>query len=193
MRVTAIVEGHGEVEALPILIRRIGLELDPPVAVEVPRPIRQPRSGLLKPQELERVVRLAASKSDRILILIDADEDCPAKLGPELLQRANLARPDRNIRAVVARSEFEAWFLAAAESVAGKRGISADVRAPARPEDIRDAKGWITSRMEGSRTYRETIDQPALAAFFDLQAARSAPSFDKFWRDLASLLQTGPP
>lgn len=64
---------------------------------------------------LEKTVTFAARKvgpSGRILIIIDADDDCPATLGPELLQRVQEARPDRQISVVLAKSEFESWFLA---------------------------------------------------------------------------------
>lgn len=43
--------------------------------------------------------------------------------------------------------------------------------------------------MSGSQHYVATLDQPALAAVMDLAAARRAGSFDKLWRDLASLLR----
>jgi len=32
--------------------------------------------------------------------------------------------------------------------------------------------------------YSETVDQPAFSAVFDLQLARKAPSFDKFYREV---------
>ena len=54
-----------------------------------------------------------AGPNGAILILLDADNDCPAELGIELLRRARLARADRPIRAVLAKTEYEAWFLAA--------------------------------------------------------------------------------
>ncbi len=45
--------------------------------------------------------------------------------------------------------------------------------------------------MPAGRTYRETLDQPAMTSLFDLDEARSAPSFDKLWRDVESLLSIG--
>ena len=52
-----------------------------------------------------------------------------------------------------------------------------------------DAKGMVERhRMEGSRTYRETRDQPALAALFDIEQARRADSFDKCYREIVRLL-----
>ena len=37
--------------------------------------------------------------------------------------------------------------------------------------------------------YRETLHQAAFSAIFDLDTARAAPSFDKMWRDVTSLLE----
>jgi hypothetical protein len=190
-RIIAIVEGHGDQAAVPILLRRAALVVAPDAVFEVPRPVRVPRARLLRPDELERAVELAARQSGPdggILILLDADDDCPAEMSQEILQRATTARPDRSIRVVLAKVEYEAWFLAAAESIAGRRGIAAGTTAPDAPESVSDAKGWITAHMAQGQSYRETLDQPALTAIFDLSAARNAPSFDKLWRDVASLL-----
>ncbi len=42
--------------------------------------------------------------------------------------------------------------------------------------------------MPTGQRYRQTLHQPAFTAIFDLNAARSAPSFDKLWRDVTALL-----
>ena len=99
-------------------------------------------------------------------------------------------RSDRRIRVVLAQREYEAWFLAAADSIAGHRELAGDTTAPADPESVRDAKGWLTSRMPPGRAYRETRDQPALTMMFDLdQAKRGAQSFDKLWRTVVDLMR----
>lgn len=192
-----IVEGHGEIEALPLLIRRVASNIDPAVYPDIRSPLRVSRTKLLRAGELERHVQLAALKSGedgRILILIDADDDCPATLGPQLLQRAQIARPDRHVSVVLAKSEFESWFLAGAEGIAGKRGLPQDLQPPANPELIRDAKGWLKTKMLNG-TYKETRDQPALTNAFDILAARDqsaahfSDSFDKFWRECEILLR----
>jgi hypothetical protein len=106
-----------------------------------------------------------------------------------LLQRARSVNSDANIEVVVAKCEFEAWFLASAESLAGKSGLIPSFRVPKNPEEIRDAKGELTKNMVGSRSYRPTADQPALASVFDLEQARAnADSFDKFWRVVEGIL-----
>jgi hypothetical protein len=86
---------------------------------------------------------------------------------------------------VLAKSEFENWFIAAAESIAGDSGLAPGLSSPSDPESIRDAKGWLQKAMPPGRKYSETIDQPSLASKFDLNAARRAPSFDKLCREIA--------
>ena len=129
-------------EAVPILLRRIAGLVSPDYMVDAPRPIRIGRQKLLKDGELERAVELAAVQAGTdgcILILLDADDECPAELGPGLLQRARTRRPDCAISVVLAKAEYEAWFLAAGDSIAGRRGIAGSVAPPPNPESIRDA------------------------------------------------------
>ncbi len=190
-RIVTIVEGHGEVTALPILLRRIAGTLG--FYVDVARPIRIGRNQIVKPGETERAVELAARRAGPdgcVLILLDADQDCPAELAPELLRRATDARSDRRISVVLAKAEFESWFIAAAESIAGRQGIQDTAKAPANPESISDAKAWLSGHMSSGRSYRSTRDQPGLTTIFDLEAARTAPSFDKLWRDVVRLLES---
>jgi hypothetical protein len=190
--IACIVEGHGEVQAVPIFIRRIAAIVDPTLFVDVKQPLRVSRSKLIRDQELERAVEFAARKTGSqggVLVLVDSDDDCPAKLGPALLKRARKTRSDLPIGLVLAKREFEAWFLAAAESLRGRRGLPDNLSPPPDPESIRDAKKWLRQRMIRGTTYSETLDQPALTAIFDMdQATRSSASFDKCIRDITSLI-----
>ena len=191
-KIACIVEGHGEVEAVPVLVRRISWELYPEITIIVETPIRAPRYLVVKDGELESRIELAAQKiggRGAIFIILDSEENCPANLGPALLQRATQTRNDIPIAVVIAKNEFEGWFLAAAESLRGKRGLKDDIASPNNPEGIRDAKKWLSQRMEDDKTYSETTDQPALAAQFDLQQARQADSFDKCYREIVRLLE----
>lgn len=190
----AIVGGHGEVSAVPILIRRIASEFDPAIVVNVKPVLRVSESRLLKQDELERQVELAARKMrgrGGIFILIDCDWDggCPAQEGPVLVKRAREARPDIPISVVLAKKEYEAWFIAAAESLRGERGLAHDLSCDRAPEDIRGAKEWLSDHMPSGRPYTATIDQPALTAEFDLDLARRADSFDKCYREITELLR----
>jgi hypothetical protein len=191
VRLASIVEGDGECEAIPVLVRRIALTLDPGFVPLVQPVLRVPGSRLVKQGELERTVELAARKlggQGGILIVLDCDDGCPAVDAPALLKRASAARPDFAISVVLAKREYEAWFLAAAESLRGQRGLPADLAAPPDPEAIRDAKGWLADRMPTGLGYSETSDQPALTATFDMTTARQADSFDKCYREITRLL-----
>jgi hypothetical protein len=191
LRVACIVEGHGDSKAVPILVRRIASELNPAWSVTIPTPLRVPRLKLVKQGEIERSVILAASKvgsSGAILVLVDADDDCPAQLGPALLARALAARGDLPIAVVLAKREYESWFLSSAESLRGRRGLAQDLSSPAAPETIRGAKEWLRDRMPTHAKYREVLDQPALTSLFNMQLALRAPSFDKCHREVVRLL-----
>jgi hypothetical protein len=77
-----IVEGHGEVQAVPVLLRRMAEALGVYNAT-VAKPIRCPRQKLVKGGELERVIELAARKvagAGQIIILVDSESDCPSRL-----------------------------------------------------------------------------------------------------------------
>lgn len=193
MQIVPIVEGHGDVQAVPILLRRIA-EQRGAYALEAARPIRCPRYKIVKEHELERVVRLAAVQSDppaAILILLDAETDCPAELGPSLLARARATVPDLPVAVVLAKNEYEAWFLASVETLRGRRGIRKDASPPPDPEEIRGAKESLEDLLEPGRTYSETVDQPALTALMDLHVTRQrSPSFDKLWRETERLIDS---
>jgi hypothetical protein len=191
LKIGCIVEGHGEIEAVPILVRRITQEVYPNLVVQLIPPVRVPKSRLIKQRELERTVEFVArgvGQQGGILILLDSDDECPATLGPGLLARARQVRAGLPIRVILAKREFEAWFLASAESLRGRRGLADNLESPPNPESIRGAKEWLTARMSEGRRYVETLDQPALTASFDLQRARAAASFDKLFRDVLAVI-----
>jgi hypothetical protein len=190
-KLVPIVEGQSEVESVPVLLRRL-LALQSRHDVQVIRPIRTGRYKVVRTGELERACLLALRRiegCDAILILLDADDDCPKALAPDLLRRAQAVCGDTPVAVVLAKREFEAWFLASLDSLRGRRGLAADVVCPANPEEIRDAKGYLTQAMLTGRTYVEVDDQPALAHEFDVQlTAQRCPSFDKLVRDVSTLV-----
>jgi hypothetical protein len=194
VRIAAIVEGDGECEAVPVLVRRIAQDLDPGLVPKV-MPFRIPASRLLKQGEVERAVGLAARKlqgKGGILIVLDCDwpDGCPAREGPALLRRAVAARTDLPVSVVLAKMEYEAWFLAAAESLRGKHNLSTTLDPPPSPETIRGAKEWLSDRMEQGQSYAATADQAALTKSFDMAVARQrADSFDKCYREVSRLLR----
>lgn len=175
MTISSIVEGDGEVAAVPVLLRRLAAHYTPDRHVAVLPPIRVRRERFLRREDdLRRHLLLAGAKCGDggwVLVLLDADDDCPARLGPDLLARARSVLPHRRVSVVLANREYEAWFIASAASLDGHRGFA--VGPPAGdvdPDRPRNAKKWIEERM-ASRAYGETTDQPAFSALIDVEVA----------------------
>jgi len=192
--IVPIVEGHSEVVSVPILLRRILAESGHlELTASIGKPIRVKRNRVVKEGELERDITKATRSRPGcrcVLVLLDADDDCPAELGPDLLKRARAAHSDLHISVVLAKRELEAWFLGSIESLQGNSGIREDASFEGDPERPRDAKGQLSELMEGNRHYLEVVDQPSLTASFDLQACRNrCPSFRKFTQDVESLFK----
>ncbi|MCP4661689.1 MAG: DUF4276 family protein [bacterium] len=192
--IVAIVEGQSEVNSIPVLLRRILHQLGA-YHIEVARPWRVKRNRIVRPGELERAVEQSVRKRDHaaaLLVLLDADDDCPAELGPELLARCRKVTL-LPAAVAIANRELEGWFLGAKESLRGVRGIRSDAAAPSDPESIRGAKERISRNMAGS-SYLEVDDQPALAEQMDLDLAKSrCPSFEWFVREVGRLVsEVGP-
>jgi len=196
VHIASIVEGDGEVEALPVLIRRVVTEIDPGVTPLIARPFRHPAGRVQKSGGLERALSAVAERSPAhaIVVLMDCDDDCPKELGPQMALRAKQARPDLLTAVVLAHREYESWFLAAAESLAGKRRLAPDLVAPATPENIRDAKGWLSQHIQGAGRYSPTQDQAALSQWLDLNRTREkSRSFRKFWKEMEAIAQMAGP
>jgi hypothetical protein len=173
-RVVAIVEGAGEVAALPVLLRRLTDWKMPGTYVDVATPIRVRRDRFLnREEEFARHMLLAAAKCGDdgwILVVLDADDDCPAELALSILNRAQQCVSHRRVSVVLATREYEAWFIAAARSLEGYRGFHLQPDDTPEAETPRDAKGWVARRITG-KSYRETTDQPAFTRHLDLQQA----------------------
>lgn len=192
--IASVVEGEGETSALPVLLRRLMYEaqiwdadIQPPFLVD--------RGRLIRPCGLEAAVEAQARRAPAdhpggILVVIDADDDYPAGLGPSLLARVEAARPDRRTAVVLANREFEAWFLASAPSLGGRAGLAEHLEVPANSETLRDCKGWLTHHhRDGVQYYRPRVDQAALTDVIDLDLARAnSASFDKSCRDITYLI-----
>ncbi len=194
LKIACVVEGFGDVDALPILLKRIVKSIDADVMLDASRaPIRVPRNKIEKPQVIEDAVNAAAKQVGGvggILLLFDADKDCPKKLALNLSKKAKETRSDLPISVVLANREYESWFLASAESLRGKHGLSDTFEAPANIEDKRGAKEWLEKYMPPGSSYKETIHQPLFTREIDIELARqNSPSFNKLYRDLQVMIR----
>ena len=199
--IAPIVEGHTEAKCAELLLQRIwtGL-LRGPERMQVLRPYRGNRDALVHPNradladkikeayaDLSRRLRHDSSGRGLLLLLLDAEEDCPATLAPRLLARAKAARSDADIACVLANRELENWFKAAAASLAGLCGLPNDLSVPANPEKG-SGDSWLTRQIQKQnrhRKYTKPTDAVELAKRMDIPQCRDhSPSFDKLCREL---------
>ena len=174
MKIQPIVEGHGDVAAVPVLLRRL-IAQSGAFDLGVGRPILWKHHHLLRQDSLKKAVRLAKMQGDcaAILVLFEDEDDCPKTLGPKLSDWVRNEAGEVPCAVVLAHREYETWFLAAIESLRGRRGIRLDAEAPPDPEAIRGAKEAIGRQMQKGYTYMETTDQPALSDSLDFREAYS--------------------
>ncbi len=183
--IVPIVEGDGEVEAVPVLLRRL-LQERQAWDVRVARP--RNAGGITKlardERQVERFLRYAATVpgASAILVLVDADSDCPMERALIFATCAEALHLPVPVAVVVAKCEYEAWFLASVEVLAGRRlqtkvghartGIAAGTAFEADPEGVRNAKGLLSRMMPANCAYKETLDQAPLTEAMDLELVR---------------------
>lgn len=187
----SVVEGHSEVQAVPLLIRRIAIEVYGVDGLVVTTPHRVTRSQMVAGDTLRRAVQMQSVRAGcrgGVLVVADAD-DCPVELAGRL--RALVGRQPSKLTVAVAVREFESWFLAAVRSLAGHGAIRPDADYPKDPEIRRDAKGALSNLM--TTTYRETLHRPAFAQLMDLEAGMRSKSFSHLVSSVGYLLEAGSP
>lgn len=190
MKIYPIVEGHGELQAVPVLLRRL-LHKAQCHCVEIGRPIRRTQAQFRSKEEVEKAVRLALLQPDcsAVVILFDGEDDCPKNMAREVRAWAQGAAAGVPCDVVIAYREYETWFLSAVESLRGRCGIGAGAVSPENPESRRDAKGALEEFMPARRAYSETLDQPSMSDAFDMgQAHRRNRSFRKLVKTVGDAL-----
>jgi hypothetical protein len=206
--IVPIVEGRGEVDAVPILLRawlrfgryrNVEVHPDGPVFANGKGSIAAPHDGILG-RGVEHYVRLALLRQpqpDIILVLLDADRDCPRVLAPALLARARtMATAEFPIGVVIANKEYEAWFLAAFASAKFRRALEEQgfhLRQRSLPremdvEAIVDCKARIETLIDVR--YKPAKHQPALTQLlpFTPGMTRRSRSFRELLKELHDLL-----
>lgn len=114
-----IVEGAGDQQALPVLLRKHLSAINRDDVI-LAKPINSKgRGNLTKPGELERFVRLAATEpgSAGVLVLCDSNSDPPEELRQKLNGRCQQVGVGVPAVVCLAVREFENWIVASAETV----------------------------------------------------------------------------
>ena len=167
MKIYPIVEGHAEVDAVPVLVRRLLAEAQC-FGVGVGCPIRRKQAEFRSREPVQAAVRLALLQPEcaAVVLLFDGEDDCPKELAEKVRAWAKEASGRIPCDVVVAYREYETWFMAAVESLRGRYGIRMDAAAPDNPEAKRDAKSALEEFMPTNRAYSETGDQPGMSDVF---------------------------
>src|SRR5205823_13598470 len=79
--------------------------------------------------KLSRRLRHDSSGQGLLLLLLDAETDCPAELAPRLLEAATRVRPDAPIACVMPKRMLENWIVAGASTLAGVNDLPAPLPA----------------------------------------------------------------
>jgi hypothetical protein len=183
--IASVVEGHGDVKALPVLLRRIAGEVYGIHHIEIPPPFRLNRSRMTDSRHMDAAVRTVSARvrdTGGVLVVADADDDCAVELAARLREAA---RPGQ-IEVAVAVREFEAWYLGAVSGLRNHRAVRADATFASDAEAVRDAKGTLSALMVES--YKETLHQAAFAAALDIDHARQLGSFTHLVRCVGRLI-----
>ncbi len=162
-----MVEGHGEVEALPELLRRLAWAAGM-YDMKVQTPVLSSKGKLV-----------AASK---------LATELPAGLHSELSAVVKDHCRPMAAELVVANPEYEVWFASSLSSLRGLHGLSVEAVDVESAESRPECKGILSSVMSSGMRYQETQHQTSLTAQFDLRLAfQNSRSFQKLVKAFGDL------
>jgi Domain of unknown function (DUF4276) len=190
-RVLPIVEGHGELAAVPLLLRRL-LDRQGRNDVVVDRAQRRGEWPIAK-REFDRYYRAALNECQKIIWILDYDCNECVDFQVDAAWAISRAREldDRGTLAMCfVVMEFESLFLWEERPLRHVfPNMKRDARLPDDPEGVRDAKGCISAMLPTGYMYKPTTHQARLTAVVDLEllASRSR-SFQRLESGLRSLL-----
>ncbi len=187
-RPVLIVEGQGDTEAVPRLLRDFchahGIyDFNPQ-----PRPLRNVEiRKLARAGELERYVDYALRQEgdgDSVLLVLDCEDFDPDEIRNQFLCRINAREPQKPVEVVLLKAEFESLFLPCLPLIAerypdyGWDQSKLEIRGNC--ERFRNAKGVISDAMN-MRAYKETRDQVKFLSAIDYSILRQrSASFCRF-------------
>jgi Domain of unknown function (DUF4276) len=191
-RIVLFVEGEGEAEAVPQLVKHLLTEQsawDAVILDEHPFRVGEVNK-IVKEDYREWTRKLSASLKRRnvggVLLILDGDIKrvggdtfCAAAVARSLAKVARSVGAGSifSVATVFARQEYESWLIAGIESYTGKtfpdgRKVKEHVTVPEGDVEAspRDAKGWLNKAIDGG--YKPTRDQATLTEWLDPQAVR---------------------
>lgn len=190
-RLLPIVEGHGEIPAVPILIRNILAAQ----GIHDVQPLSAWRHGEYPSvtKNFDNLFLAAIKEKAPILWVMDFDSKdyaCPVQEAQCLLTRAAALRPGWPLKIAFLVREYETLFLI---DEAATRKVFPDIPAkklfPENPENIRGAKEWLSkARPSPGSAYKETVHQAKITAQLNLELLRArSPDFAHLERAIVEL------
>lgn len=201
-RPVLIVEGPGDVAAVPRLLRSIAYDHEVYDFNCCPNPITgQNLPKLSVNGVIEKFTGYALSRDDgdSVLICVDTDGQCPKTAAEDFVRRLNSTYITKKVGVCFFHCEFESLFITCLDAIATAHGEcgwhmdgwTEDVQS----ETIKGAKGYLTRCMKKGRAYKEIRDQVRFTAALDSnrlrQRSRAFRHLEKTWRWLAGLDGTG--
>jgi hypothetical protein len=212
-RIICIVEGDGELTAVPTLVDRILRHLRRHRRLHADHTrVLNARCGdrITQPHNPDRqlgieffVQRAAREKPAGILVVVDAEDRCRERaeagvepLGPHLHARAVTVAGSIPVAVVVANRMFETWLLADFHSLRARQHLPKTATFPDWRAPEADGAGKPHLREVLGGRYQETVDQGRLASKVSLPLRRGirqrAPSFHKLYRDVDRISRRAP-
>ena len=192
--IVPVVEGAGDAAAFPALLVRIlqkRYNRHDVFVAQGPAKVVKANGRPNLVTKLEKFLQYAQNKPEcgAILVLVDADIDCPVEFAEQLSQRSRQIGIRYPVQIVCARRAYESWFLASLDTIKGLYGISNTAALAGNAEDVPNPKQWISDQMPRGQAYKETIHQASLSRAIDLDMAYgNARSFRRLCHAVEQLL-----
>jgi len=194
-KIVPIVEGPGEVGAVPVLLRRFQAECRR-WDFEIERPKNaHGRGNLTKEGGLERFLQHASHVQNCrvILVIMDSEDECPKDIGTNFVERALSLNMLPAIFFVFPKRNFESWFAASLPTLRGLRaGASFDGDV-----ENRGGKAILNEWMPPGRIYKETMDQAPMTKYMNFglirPRSRSFRRMENAFREIREIVDHPPP
>lgn len=195
IRILPIVEGDGDLKAVPVLLRKL-VEFHGLHETQILAPHKRGELPKLAAR-FEDYFRMALKENAGILLVLDFDCDycdCPFQEAEKLYQRAKDIRRDWPFKIAFLAKEFEGLFLVEKQAAAKVLGLSPDTAFPDNPETIRDAKGWLSKALPKGSAYKPTVHQAKITSQLDFEKLReTSQNFRHLENALLYLAQANSP
>lgn len=206
--IAPIVEGQTESTSLERILQRIWQEiLQRPNRLSVIQPNRGTRTQLISNQsddlarriqqcqiQLQEKHRRQPDASRSILLMLDADDDCPVQIASQLRDRMQrIARPEVLCLCVIPHRMFENWIVAGSSTLGNISGLPENLPSIADVTDVDQLRGvdWLETQIRLHRRggkYKKTVDAPVFVQRMSLSDCQQySRSFRKLVSELAKI------